>query len=96
MESQIFSTRGKLLSSLHGSERLKANVPTHVAGNEHFLEPCPKYLLSLDTVIRQLDTGHQISLDRGWFSQLHTTSPHPHRGISNSCADGVMLYVNYL
>ena len=34
---------------------LKRNIPMHVAGNEHFLEPCPKYLLSPDSVIQQLD-----------------------------------------
>ena len=69
IESQIFSTRGKLLSSLHRSKRLKA---THVAGT--FPRAMSKYLLSPDTVIRPLDTAlvrGQISLYRGWLSQIN-------------------------
>ena len=64
---------GKLLLSLHHGKRLKRNIPTRVAENEHFLEPCPKYFLAPDTVIRQLDTAlvwGQISLDWGWLSQI--------------------------
>ena len=52
----------------------KRNIPTHVDENEHFLEPSPKYLLSPDAVIRQLDTAlvwDQISLDWGWLSQIN-------------------------
>ena len=41
IESRIFWTRGKVLSSLHLRKRLKRNIPTHVAGNEHFIPPCP-------------------------------------------------------
>ena len=71
-----------LRSWMNRSKRLKAKYPTHVAGNEHFLEPCPKYLLSLDAVIRQLDTERwfrgKISLDR-WLIFLlkcNQTSPY--------------------
>ena len=67
LNCRFFSTKGKLLSSLHRSKP--------VAGNEHFLKPCPKYLLFADTVIRQLDKGRwlrgQISFDRGWLSQIN-------------------------
>ena len=52
IESQIFSTRGKLLSSLHRSKRLKA---THVAGT--FPGAMSKILMSPDT---DTATGHGV------------------------------------
>ena len=64
IQSQIFSTRGKLLSSLQRIKRLETKYPTHVARNEHFLEPCPKYLLSPDT---DTATGHGALAPRSNF-----------------------------
>ena len=67
IESRIFLTRGKVLSSLHLRKCLQRNIPTHVAGNEHFLPSCPKYLFSqtldFESRHRALARG-QNSLDR--------------------------------
>ena len=35
----------------------KRNISTHVAGDEHFLAPCPKYLPSPDVLISRVDRG---------------------------------------
>ena len=73
IKSQIFSTRGKLLPSLHRSKSLKAK----------YLHACcwkwtfPQAMSKIPSFSRRLDTapGHgrwlrgQISLDRGWLSQ---------------------------
>lgn len=74
IESRIFLTRCKVLSSLHLRKCLKRNIPTHAAGNEHFLPPSPKYLL---LQVLDFESGHralargQNSLDRTWLSQLN-------------------------
>ena len=59
---------GKLLLSLHHGKHLKEKYPhACVAENEHFLEPCPKYFLSPDTVITAI--GHGVGL-RSNFPRL--------------------------
>ena len=46
----------------------RQNRPTYVAGNEYFLVPCPKDILSSHAVISRVDTvlvQDQISLSQG-------------------------------
>ena len=77
IESPIFSTRGKLLLSLHRSKRLKAKYPHLCCWKWNFPRAMSKtYLLSPDTVIRQLDRGRwlrgqvQVRLDCTGKSKL--------------------------
>ena len=75
IERQIFSTRGKLLSSLHRSKRLKAKYLHACCWKWTFPRATGSKISSFSRRCekRHLDTGRwlrgQISLDRGWLSQ---------------------------
>lgn len=63
-----FLTRGKVLGNVSS-----LNIPMHVARNEHFWTPCPKYFLPGKA--SDFENGHralvhgQISLNWGWLSE---------------------------
>ena len=75
IRSQIFSTRGKLLSSLHRSKRFKAKYLHACCWKWTFPGATGSKIPSFSTRCekRHLDKGRwlrgQISLDRGWLSQ---------------------------
>ena len=79
IRSQIFSTRGKLLSSLHRSKRLKAKYLHACCWKWTFPRATGSKIPSFSRRCeRHLDTGRwlrgQISLDRGWLSQQRKPS----------------------
>ena len=81
IRSQIFSTRGKLLSSLHRSKRFKPKYLHACCWKWTFPRATGSKISSFSRRCekRHLDTGRwlrgQISLDRGWLSRSIKKTP---------------------